>query len=531
FLLIHLFLISSVLTATADSTSENFVRCLSKKTDTSSSIRSIVYSPTNSSYTSVLEFSVQNLMFISSATPKPQFIITPTQESHIQAAVICSKKHGYLIRVRSGGHDYEGLSYISYKPFIVIDLVNFQDINVDIKGSTAWVQAGATVGQVYYRIAEQSSTHGFPAGVCTTMGVGGHIGGGGIGFLMRKYGLSADNILDAYFIDVNGKLLNRKSMGEDLFWAIRGGGGASFGVIVAWKIRLVPVPSIVTVFNVQKTLEQGATNLFYKWQNSAHKFHEDLFIRTVVQAVNGENGGRTIQVVFQSVFQGTVKELLPLMEESFPELGLAAKDCTEMSWINSTLNIAGLSGQPLEILLNRSQQSKGYFKGKSDFVTEAITPTDLESLWKFMLARDISPMLINEPLGGKMAEISVSAVPFPHRAGNLYNIQYFMPWGDDSATARSLEASRKLYDYMTPYVSKSPRGAYVNYKDLDLGVNQDINTGFMNASVWGEKYFKANFVKLACVKRKVDPENFFWNEQSIPPFQAKWIKKGKSGRQ
>ncbi|KAF5179145.1 Berberine bridge enzyme-like [Thalictrum thalictroides] len=528
-LLIHISLFASILSSAstaASSTSENFIKCLSKNSaDTSTSIRSIVYSPTNSSYTSILEFSIQNFRFISPTTPKPQFIITPTQESHIQAAVICSKKYDYLIRVRSGGHDYEGLSYISYKPFIIIDLFNFQEINVNIKDNTAWVQAGATVGQVYYRIAEQSSTHGFSAGVCPPMGVGGHIGGGGIGFLMRKYGLAADNILDAYFIDVHGKLLNRKSMGEDLFWAIRGGGGASFGVIVAWKIQLVPVPPIVTVFNVERTLEQGATNLFYKWQNSAHKFHEDLLVRTIIQAVNGENGGKTIQIVFQSVYQGTIKELLPLMQKSFPELGLESKDCAQMSWINSTLNVAGLSGQPLEALLNRSQQSKNYFKNKSDFVKKAITPTELESLWKFLLEETeiSSPVLITEPFGGKMAKISESAIPFPHRAGNLYNIQYVLTWGDGSATTRSLDKSRRLYYYMTPYVSKSPRAAYVNYKDLDLGMNKDMNTSFMEASVWGEKYFKANFVRLSFVKKKVDPGNFFWNEQSIPPFQTKWI--------
>ncbi|KAL8239113.1 hypothetical protein R6Q59_015680, partial [Mikania micrantha] len=68
--------------------------------------------------------------------------------------------------------------------------------------------------------------HGFPSGVCPTVGVG-------YDNLMRKYGLSVDNIVDAEFIDVNGKLLNRKSMGEDLFWAITCGGGVSFGVVLA----------------------------------------------------------------------------------------------------------------------------------------------------------------------------------------------------------------------------------------------------------------------------------------------------------
>jgi hypothetical protein len=74
---------------------------------------------------------------------------------------------------------------------------------------------------------------------------------------------------------------------------------------------------------------------------------------------------------------------------------------------------------------------------------------------------------------------------------------------------------RNLYNFMAPYVSKLPRTAYVNYRDLDLGMNNKGSSE--DASVWGSKYFKDNFNRLVRVKTKVDPDNFFRHEQSIPP--------------
>ena len=164
---------------------------------------------------------------------------------------IYSQKHGLEIRVRSGGHYFEGVSYVSNVPLIIIDLINLSSINVDVENETACVQSSATIGQLYYKIAEKSKILAFLAGICHSVGVDGHFSGRGYGLLLRKYSLAADHVVDAHLIDVEGRFLDRESMGEDLFWAILVGGGASFGVIIAWKIKIVTVPQTVTVFTVQ----------------------------------------------------------------------------------------------------------------------------------------------------------------------------------------------------------------------------------------------------------------------------------------
>lgn len=471
-------------------------------------------------FTSVLQSSAPNLRFTTlPSVPKPEFIFTPLQESHIQAVVICSKQLGIHLRVRSGGHDFEGLSYVSEieTTFIVVDPAKLRSISVDIEHNSAWVQAGATNGELYYRISEKSKTHGFPAGTFSSLGMGGHISGGAYGAMLRKYGLAADNVIDAHIIDVHGRLLDRKAMGEDLFWAIRGGAGGSFGIVTAWKVKLVPVPSAVTVFTVTKTLEQGATELLYRWQQIADQLDEDLFIRVQIQTANvSSHGKRTITTSYNAMFLGDANRLLQVMKHSFPELGLTRQDCIETNWINSTVYMSGFANNtPPEVLLQRINMDRAYFKGKSDYARKPIPEKALEGLWEKLFEAE-SPLVVFTPYGGMMSQISESQTPFPHRKGTKFMILYWSSWQDATENvAKHINWTRKVY--MTPYVSKNPREAYANYRDLDLGMNRNSNTSFVEASAFGTNYFKDNFYRLVNVKTKVDPENFFRHEQSIPP--------------
>lgn len=500
---------------------ESLLQSLKDHNSSSTPISSLVYTQDNPSYSTVLKSHIRNLRFITPTTPKPLLIVTPFHASHIQGVVKWARRHRLQMKIRSGGHDYEGLSYVSNTPFFVLDMFNLRSVDVSLEEETAWVQTGATLGEMLYSIAKKSRVHGFPAGVCPTVGVGGHISGAGYGNMMRKYGLTSDNVIDAEIVDANGRVLNRESMGEDLFWAIRGGGGASFGVILSYKIKLVRVPEVVTVFRVSRTMEEGAIDVVLQWQDVASTIDDNLFLRLTMDVLKkGNEGEKTVRATFITLFLGDSGKLLNLMKEKFPKLGLQRSDCQEMNWIESVLFWADFhTDTPIEVLLERTPTASSHLARKSDYVKEPIPKEGLQFIWKKMIELE-TPKLTFNPYGGKMSEISEDAVPFPHRQGNLYKIQYLANWDEEGKDKEMyyMDLVRKLYGYMAPYVSKYPRQAYYNYRDLDLGANQhdDGSKSYMEGRKYGVPYFMNNFDKLVKIKTLVDPDNFFRNEQSIP---------------
>ncbi|KAK9087091.1 hypothetical protein Syun_029485 [Stephania yunnanensis] len=518
--------------SSSDRCIEKFLRCLSRHDP-----NILISTPNDSCYLSDLQRSIQNLRFCATQTPKvrrPQVVVTPLKESHVQAAVICSKECNLQMKIRGNGHDYEGLSYVSDVPFVVLDMLKLNNVEIDVKEGTTWVGGGATVGELYYNIAKKTPSHTFPSGICPTVGVGGHFSGGGFGTLVRKYGLSSDNIIDARLVSANGDILDRNSMGEDLFWAIRGGGGESFGVILAWKIKLVSIPKMVTVFDVAKTLEQGATSLTHKWQDIAHNLPDELYLKVLFQRekASQKEGSFTIKATFQALFLGETKQLLSIMEQWFPQLGVKSEHCKEMSWIQSILYSSSIDPNgPLEILLERTLDNpkfdtqltrtrRMFFKSASDYVKAPLSESALEGIWKIFSDYSSAkhPYMLWSPSGGALGRVEPSGTPYPHRK-NLYLIEYMVSWDEKGTEVADTNLTwlRRLYRYMEPYVSKAPREAYFNFRDLDLGRSKNGTTGatYDEAKAWGVKYFMGNFDRLVKVKNKVDPGNLFRSEQSI----------------
>ncbi|XP_073061223.1 berberine bridge enzyme-like 21 [Primulina eburnea] len=504
--------------STADSVYDLFVKCFSENKIPDSEISSIIYSPTNPSFTNILEDYVRNRRFNVSTTPKPNIIVTPTTELHVSTAVLCSKKLGIQLKIRSGGHDYEGLSYVSTQDtFVILDMFSFRTIDVNIADETAWVQSGAQVGELYYRIWEKSKVHAFPAGICPTVGAGGHISGAGYGNLLRKYGLTVDHVIDAKIVDANGRVLDRASMGEDLFWAIRGGGGASFGVILEYKIKLVPVPPVVTVFRLERFQNGTAADSVFQYQQIVEKMDNDLFIRVLLQPIT-RNKVRSVRATFIGMFLGDSARLVSITDSQFPVLELKQSDCKEMSWIDSVLFWTNFDNTTApSALLSRVPDSVNFLKRKSDYVKTPISKSGLETIFNKMV--DIGKVgLVFNSYGGRMSEIPESDTPFPHRAGNLFKIQYSVSWDEEGEAADKnyIGQIRQLYSFMEPYVSSNPREAYLNYRDLDIGTTDNGKNSYTDGKVYGVKYFKTNFDRLVKIKTRVDPDNVFRNEQSIP---------------
>ncbi|XP_050368819.1 berberine bridge enzyme-like 4 [Argentina anserina] len=523
--ILTLILSFSISRTTCDPILNDFVHCLANHSQYSTSpIPEAIFTYQNNSFQSALLAYIRNRRYSTPTTPKPLAIVAAKHESHVQSTVICARQHGFQIRTRSGGHDFEGLSYVSsITPFVMLDMSNLRSVDINLTDESAWVESGATLGELYFNIGNKSNVHGFPAGVCHTVGIGGHLSGGGYGPLMRKYGLTVDNVVDAKLVDVNGMIIDRKLMGEDHFWAIRGGGGASFGVILAWKIKLVHVPARVTVFNVKRNLEQGAMDIVYRWQSVAPQLPKRIFVRAMLQVQKNSTSGKlAIEVSFICHYLGGSKKLLSLINHRFPELDLQKNDCSEMSWVESTVFWGNHPvGTPIGVLLDRPMGPPDFFKSKSDYVKEPIPKHGIESILDLMLKSGLDKLYMEwNPYGGRMSEISESETPFPHRDGNLFLIQYLGYWKEDKVeTARRyLDLISKMYQEMTPFVSKNPREAFLNYRDLDLGANTgNSQTKVETARVYGSMYFKDNFDRVVRVKTEVDPHNFFKNEQSIPP--------------
>src|SRR5919108_650201 len=172
---------------------------------------------------------------------RPVLIVRVKDATDVSRVVALARESGLELAVRSGGHSVAGHSVSDGG--IVLDLSEMKNLELDVEGRTAWAQTGLTAGE----FTDATGAHGLATGFGDTgsVGIGGITLGGGVGYLVRKHGLTIDSVLAIDVVTADGQHLRADAENHpDLFWAMRGGGG-NFGVATRFQYRLHELPSVV----------------------------------------------------------------------------------------------------------------------------------------------------------------------------------------------------------------------------------------------------------------------------------------------
>lgn len=446
-----------------------------------SSIRGSVITPENPVYEE--ERKVYNAMI----DKHPAVIVKCADVADVMACVKFAKERGLLTSIRAGGHNAGGLGVCDNG--LVIDLSLMKGIRPDLRNNTVTVQGGCLLGDLDHATA--AFGRAVPSGIFSTTGVAGLTLGGGLGHLSRKYGLSIDNLLEADVVLADGSLVTaNETENPDLFWAIRGGGG-NFGVVTSFVFRMQPVGPVFggpMLWNLEDA-------------NEILPFYRD-FILKAPRDIYGYFAFLTVPPV-------------PV----FPE-ELHLKKMCGIVWCNlGDVEESRLAIQPFRELKKPALDYTAeipYTALQSMF--DALYPKGLQWYWKADFIREISPEAIDVhlrfaatlptpqstmhlyPVDGACHDHSNDETAFSYRDANW--AQVIVGVDPDPAGKEKLAVWAKAYwEGIHPY---SSGGAYVNFM-MEEGDDR------VRAS------YRENYARLAQVKAKYDPENFFRVNQNILP--------------
>jgi FAD/FMN-containing dehydrogenase len=417
---------------------------------------------------------------------RPRMIARCVDAGDVIAAVGYARDNGLELAVRCGAHNGGGLG--SVDDGLVIDLSAMRGVRVDPERRTAEVLGGSLVGDVDH------ATHAFglaaPFGIIGTTGVGGLTLGGGIGHLTRKLGLSIDSLISADVVLADGSFVTAsEDQHDDLFWALRGGGG-NFGVVTSFTFRLSPVNTIVggpTLFAFERSAEilrwyreflpnaPEDLNGFFAFLTvpPAPPFPEELHLKKVCGVVWCYAGP---QEKADEAFR-PVRELRP--------------------------DLDGIGPMPVPVL--QSMFDGLYPHGdqwywRADFVKEiSDDAVDAHVEQASRLPTWKSTMHLY-PIDGAASRVGSDATPWAYRDARW--AQVIVGVDPDPANASSLK--QWTVDYFDALHPHSMGGAYVNFM-MDEGQERVRAT-------YGD-----NYERLAQIKRKYDPNNLFRINQNIQP--------------
>jgi FAD/FMN-containing dehydrogenase len=424
----------------------------------------------------------------------PRLIARCSSATDVAAAVSFARQHDLDIAVRGGGHGVAGTAVCD--DGMVIDLSTMRTVRVDPNSSTAQVQSGALWGDV----DQATQAHGLATtgGIVSHTGVAGLTLGGGIGWLMRKHGLTVDNLLAADVVTADGELLGASGdQHPDLFWALRGGGG-NFGVVTTFEFQLHPVgPNVLAGPILWDAGDTAEVLRFYRdfvgnapdELGTVVKFGtvpplpvipEELHWRPVIQ----------VGVCYVGPVEDAEVVLRPLRDVGRPLLDLIAPK----PYVNhqNALDSTVLHGW------NYYWKST-YLPELGDDLIDVLT----EHAFTFTSPRSYTVMF---HLGGAVSRVPEAATAFGNRQAS-HNINLNGVWrtGDDYAD-RDIAWTRRFFAALDSY----HQGVYVNF----LGADEDPDR-------IRDAYTTTVYDRLVDIKTKYDPDNVFHHNQNIRPRRTK----------
>ena len=421
---------------------------------------------------------------------RPAAIVRVANDDDVQTVVGVARETGLDLAIRSGGHSSKGDS--TSDGGIVLDLRDMKRLEIDPGAKTAWAETGLTAGEVTTVAAEHGLAIGF--GDTGSVGIGGITTGGGVGYLVRKHGLTIDNVLAADVVTADGQLLRAdKDTNPDLFWAIRGGGG-NFGVVTRFQYRLVDLPGIVGGILV---LPVNAAII-------------ERYIALSEEAPDELSSIANVMPV--PPFPGVPEEWLGKLG-IFALMTYAGEAEAGQNALQPFRDLAKLAGldAPIADMLRPMTYPEMYFPDDSDYHPLAVSYNLLldrcdrpsaQTIMEHLEALD-APMRVAQlrVLGGAMARVRNDATAFAHRASPIMvNIAAF--YEDDADRAKK----QAWMEGFASAIRQSDGGAYVNF------VGDEGEARIRNAVYPGKTYDR-----LAEIKRRYDPDNLFHLNQNIPP--------------
>ncbi len=386
------------------------------------------------------------------------------------------------VAVRGGGHNIAGKA--TTNGGVMIDLSPMKGIVVDRERRTIHAEGGTTWAEV--NVATQHHGLAVTGGVVSGTGVAGLTLGGGIGWLMCKYGLALDNLLSVEMVTAAGEVL-RASADEyaDLFWALRGGGG-NFGVATSFEFALHPVgPTVVGGIAAHPFDRASATLRFFR-DSTQSLPDEQMIVAGLIHAPDGSGTKLSAMVTCHCGTQRDGETAMQPLKAFGPPI-MDTLGPMPYSELNSMLDGAYPKG------------ALNYWK--SNFLCEL--SDEVIDIMVACFARCPTTMgqILVEHLHGKAMRIGENDTAFPHRSEG-YNFLILTEWMDPRQSEECIAWARETFAAMRTYFAP---GRYVNYLDHD-------EDGDAATAAYG-----SNYRRLQTIKAKYDPTNFFRLNQNIRP--------------